>query len=378
MTPLVSQCLERGVLIPAPEAVCFEDILPERIAPQSVIYPGTVLKGASTFIGAETRVGMGGGAYIENTQIGARCSISQGVYRDSTLLDRVSIRNGAELRDNCLLEEGADLGHTVGLKQTILFPNVVLGSLINFCDAILCGGTDRKNHTEVGSCMALYNYTPQGDKFPSRFGDVPRGLLLNQPPIFIGGQTQIISPVYIGFSSVLAAGSKLTRDIHDGRLVSEHPSHPSDRELISGFTPNPDRKVASVLDFIDDLHLLKKWYEKIRVPFFAGTDSEPLMQAAISRIHTAMEERKKRLRIFAEHISQSLEFCIQNHHASQTASHQRALAMLDIPRERPDFPLEGILQALICQRSDGKSYPDAVQSLPDSLTKPFLEAYVQK
>ena len=52
--------------------------------------------------------------------------------------------------------------------------------------------------------------------------------------------------------------------------------------------------------------------------------------------------------------------------------------MLDIPRERPDFPLEGILQALICQRSDGKSYLDAVQSLPDSLTNPFLEAYVQK
>jgi UDP-N-acetylglucosamine/UDP-N-acetylgalactosamine diphosphorylase len=50
------------------------------------------------------------------------------------------------------------------LKQTILFPFVTLGSLINFCDIFMSGGSDRKNHSEVGSSYIHFNYTPNQDK----------------------------------------------------------------------------------------------------------------------------------------------------------------------------------------------------------------------
>jgi UDP-N-acetylglucosamine/UDP-N-acetylgalactosamine diphosphorylase len=39
---------------------------------------------------------------------------------------------GAQVREACILEEQASAAHCVGLKQTILFPFVTLGSLINF------------------------------------------------------------------------------------------------------------------------------------------------------------------------------------------------------------------------------------------------------
>ena len=137
---VVNELIQKGVDILAPQSVYIApEVDIDRIAPKTVIYPGTTITGETTSIGAHCKIGMGGGAHLENVQIGNGVSLMQGVYRDSTLLDGVSIRSGAELRDNCLLEEGVDIGHTVGLKQTILFPNVVLGSLINFCDALMAG-----------------------------------------------------------------------------------------------------------------------------------------------------------------------------------------------------------------------------------------------
>ena len=52
------------------------------------------------------------------------------------------------------------------------------------------------DHTEVGSSYIHFNFTPDGDKTTaSLFGDVPRGVMLNQPPIFLGGQGGTVGPV---------------------------------------------------------------------------------------------------------------------------------------------------------------------------------------
>jgi UDP-N-acetylglucosamine/UDP-N-acetylgalactosamine diphosphorylase len=83
---------------------------------------------------------------------------------------------GGHVREACLLEEQANGAHCVGLKHTILFPFVTLGSLINFCDCLMAGGTSRKDHSEVGSSYIHFNFTPEGDKTTaSLIGDVPRG-----------------------------------------------------------------------------------------------------------------------------------------------------------------------------------------------------------
>ena len=135
------------------------------------------------------------------------------------------------MREGCLLEEEAGGAHCVGLKQTILFPFVTLGSLINFCDCLMAGGTSRQDHSEVGSSYIHFNYTPDGDKTTaSLFGDVPRGVMLDQPPIFLGGQGGAVGPVRVGFGTVVTAGSVLRGDVlEDGKLVAIAPPQ---RDLI--------------------------------------------------------------------------------------------------------------------------------------------------
>lgn len=335
---MIQTLIRGGVNIPCPESVVLEDIDPEKIQSGVTLYPGTVLRGRSTSIGKNSSIGLGGGAFLEDVQTGERCTLMQGCYRNCTFLDDVIIRNGAEIREGCLLEEHAELGHTCGLKQTIFFPNVVAGSLINFCDALITGGTSRKNHSEIGSCMALYNFTPQGDKFASLFGDVEHGVFLNQDPIFIGGQTQIVSPVKVGFGSVIAAGSKLTHSIEDHILVSQnHPNvkNPFDSKEIH----RPYEKIQITLDYIKNLKMLSIWYQKIRIPLYCETDKYDLIRHAHRRILSGIEERERRLEKFIQKLPASLEILRQKLNQSeafiQEHNHDRSkLALFETQRQK--------------------------------------------
>jgi len=108
--------------------------------------------------------------------IGPGVELKGGYCRSSLFLDGAAVGSGAQVREGCILEEGARGGHCVGLKQTILFPFVTLGSLVNFCDCLMAGGTGKKDHSEVGSSYIHFNYTPEQDKAnPSLIGDVPQG-----------------------------------------------------------------------------------------------------------------------------------------------------------------------------------------------------------
>ena len=367
----------RGVVLPAPEAVSIDDDIDvNRIEAGAIIFAGSHLTGKDTFIGAQSRVGQGGGAWIENCQIGRGCTLMQGCYRDSTLLDGANARNGAEIRDNCLLEEDASLGHTVGLKQTIFMTNVVAGSLINFCDALISGGRSRKDHSEIGSCMALYNFTPQGDKFASLFGDPQRGVFLDQAPIFIGGQTQIISPVQVGFGSIIAAGTRLTHDVAEGRLVSGGAARDRDIANDPVRVNRPRQKVAATYAFIRSLDALKTWYERVRRPALAGVSAyDALLPFAIRRLEAAKNERLKRLVTFRAHIEASLQLARLT--PQDTSDHRDALDLLQTSCDniyRFDI-LDNIAHILRDALALNPSCQTAVQALPDALKRtPWCES----
>ncbi len=120
---------------------------------------------------------------LDDCRLGPKVELKGGYFKQSVFLEKANMGLGAQVREGCLLEEEANGAHCVGLKQTILLPFVTLGSLINFCDCLMAGGTSRKDHSEVGSSYIHFNYTPDGDKTTaSLFGDVPRGVMLDQPP----------------------------------------------------------------------------------------------------------------------------------------------------------------------------------------------------
>ncbi len=149
----VIELIKKGVDIPNPFSIDIGDeINLDRISSAGVkLYPGTRIYGAKTLVSQGTKLGYEAPATIVDCQIGPHVELKGGFFKSSVFLEKANVAFGAQVREGCILEEEANANHTVGLKQTILFPFVTLGSLINFCDCLMAGGTSRKNHSEVGS-----------------------------------------------------------------------------------------------------------------------------------------------------------------------------------------------------------------------------------
>jgi len=178
----IEKLLKKGVNIPNPDSVEIgSKVDTDRISGEGVvIYSGCKIFGGSTLILKNTRLGYESPVTIENCQIGTNVDLKGGFLKEAVLLDRVSIGCGSHIREGTILEEEASIAHTVGLKHTILLPFVTLGSLINFCDCFMSGGTSKKDHSEVGSSYIHFNYTPNQDKATaSLIGDVPNGVMLS-------------------------------------------------------------------------------------------------------------------------------------------------------------------------------------------------------
>ncbi|HDP24206.1 MAG TPA: UDP-N-acetylglucosamine pyrophosphorylase, partial [Deltaproteobacteria bacterium] len=224
----VGTLISRGVRILNPSTVEIDETVNlERISPEGVvIYPGCRIGGSKTLIMKGARLGGEAPVTVKDCQIGPDVELKGGFFSTSVFLNKSSMAYGAHVRDACILEEEASGAHSVGLKQTILLPFVTLGSLINFCDCLMAGGTSRKDHSEVGSSYIHFNYTPNQDKATaSLIGDVPRGVFLNQRPIFLGGQGGLVGPALIGFGTVLGAGIVFRGDVPEGgmRIMGEGP-----------------------------------------------------------------------------------------------------------------------------------------------------------
>lgn len=323
---LLHHLQKRGVVIHAPESVTIEGVQPERIEAGVEIFPGVNLRGADTLLGAGTRLGRAGGGWFENVRAGRGVDLYGGYFQDCVFLDGVTMRGQSEVRGGTLLEEECEAAHHVGYKMTIQLPWVVAGSLVNFCDALVSGGTSRKDHSEIGSTLALYNYTPWGDKFASLFGDVPNGVFCRQRRIFIGGQTQIVSPVHMGFGSVLAAGSSLRRSVAENRLVSFAAAEfdmPFDGVRYGALTP----KFELTCRYIGNLHALLTFYTLVRLPSTDNDFETALYTAAMQQITQGIGERIKRLDELAKRLPASLEAWRSSPHDSTTikriAEHQR-------------------------------------------------------
>src|SRR3989339_471847 len=210
MKNIVEMLIKKGVNIPNPATVFISDeVNIDRISGENVtIYGGCKIFGEKSLIMKNSQIGYEAPVTLENTFLGENTKLMGGFFNGAVFAGDNTFGSGAHVRKGTILEEEASAAHTVGLKQTILFPFVTLGSLINFCDCFMSGGTGRKNHSEVGSSYIHFNFTPNQDKATaSLLGDVPHGVMLNQPPIFLGGQGGLVGPCRFAFGCLSAAGS---------------------------------------------------------------------------------------------------------------------------------------------------------------------------
>ena len=290
--------LARGVKIAAPAAVEIgDDVDPGRIAADVVIHAGCKVFGAATSIGPGCVLGREAPATVEDCQLGEKVELKGGYFSGAVFLDGSAMGSGAQVRPGTILEEGAEMAHTVGLKQTIFFPFVVGGSLINFCDALMAGGKSRKVHSEIGSSFIHFNYTPHGDKATaSLIGDVPRGVMLDQDPIFLGGQGGLAGPVRIEYGTVQAAGLVSRKDVlQPNQLVVPVTPHAGMSPYETGYR-SVARVVRNCAIYLGNVAALQVWYEQVRRPLLERTPhGRACLEGALKQLASVRKERLKRL-----------------------------------------------------------------------------------
>jgi len=309
---LISALVEKGVKIPNPLSVEIgEDVNINLISSDDVtIHSGCKIFGIKTLLMQGVKLGSRSPVTIKNCQLGRNVELKGGYFEGSTFLKGSTFQDGAEVREGCLLEEKANGAHTVGLKQTILFPFVTLGSIINFCDILMAGGTSRANHSEVGSSYIHFNYTPNQDKATaSLIGDVAYGVMLNQPPIFLGGQGGIVGPSRIGYKTIIAAGVIYRGDCPQGhRLLMGKEPQKEDINFYPGLYWSVKRRVINCIEYIANIIALRQWYIVVRSKFFQGSDMEKLLyEGALEKLEIIFNERIKRFKQLASKMEKSIE-----------------------------------------------------------------------
>lgn len=370
--------MEKGVKIHNPDTVDIgEEIDLKRISGDGVvIYPGCRIYGDKTLVLPGAKLGYEGPVTVENCYIGPRVELKGGFFRKAVFLDDVVMGFGAHVREGSILEEQASVAHSVALKQTILFPFVTLGSLINFCDCLMAGGTSRKNHSEVGSSYIHFNFTPNQDKATaSLLGDVPRGVMLNQTPIFLGGQGGLVGPCRLEYGTVLAAGSICRKDeLRPDRLIQEGGARSANVPYARGLHLTLKRVLVNNIHYTASLMALRQWYAHVRSEFVCQDFTQEMLEGLKETLQMAIQERIARLLAYCRNLpvsgapqtAQANRQCEVFNNCSQLERVFLALKTWQGDEALQEVFLEAVQQGIL-QR--GKNYISVIQGVSEKQRK---------
>lgn len=289
---------ERGVILVDPrQTFVGGEVDLQRIQPGAILHPGTRILGAGSHVGAHAEIGREGPAVLVDVALADHTAFASGYAEQSVLLRGAKVGANAHLRGGTLLEEQASTAHCVGLKQTILLAFVTLGSLINFCDCLMAGGTSRDDHSEVGSGFIHFNFTPWGERgdkaTASLIGDVERGVFLREHRIFLGGLGGLVGPVGIGYGAVTAAGQVLRREVDDDSFALRVPK-PVERPVQHGWTDRLQPRLRKNIAYIAQLFALREWYRQVRLARLGlGDPRRVVVEAGLAVIESGIAERRR-------------------------------------------------------------------------------------
>jgi UDP-N-acetylglucosamine/UDP-N-acetylgalactosamine diphosphorylase len=342
----------------------------EKIASDAVIHPGCRISGADTSIGPGCILGAEAPATVEGCQLGRGVELKGGYFSGATFLDGATLGSGAHVRAGTILEEAAGGAHSVGFKQTVLMPFVTAGSLINFCDVLMAGGTSRKNHSEIGSSYVHFNFTPHQDKATaSLVGDVPNGVFLDNKPIFLGGQGGLVGPTRIAYGTVIAAGGICRQDIAEqGRLLVPPSPDPGTRPYEAGVYRGVGRIVSNNLAYIGNILALREWYRSVRCHFLRDRFDLAVIDGGVGNLERILSERISRLGDLAERMKHSIRRLEETgSSAEQVQVQQKFLAAWKgigaaLAAEKPQQDTEAMTRFLEALPSS-KNYIETIQSL---------------
>jgi bifunctional UDP-N-acetylglucosamine pyrophosphorylase / glucosamine-1-phosphate N-acetyltransferase len=185
------QHMRNGVTIIDPQNTYIDsDII---IGRDTVIYPGTVLKG-STSIGEDCLIGPN--TEIDSCQIGDETVIKQSVAHHSSIGSQVNIGPFAHIRPESSISDDVKIGNFVELKKTSFGKGSKASHLSYIGDAEV--GED----VNLGCGSITVNY--DGKR---------KHLTKIEDGVFVGCNSNLVAPVTIGKGAYIAAGSTITEDV---------------------------------------------------------------------------------------------------------------------------------------------------------------------
>jgi UDP-N-acetylglucosamine/UDP-N-acetylgalactosamine diphosphorylase len=172
----------------------------------------------------------------------------------------------------------------------------------------MTGGTSRKNHSEVGSAYIHFNFTPNQDKAtPSLMGNVPQGVMLDQQPIFLGGQGGLVGPCRLAFGTVIAAGAIYRKDeLRPDRMLIQGAGKGGNLPFVPGVYRGLKRIVLNNIIYIGNIVALNQWYRHVRSQFISDEFSPHLLKALVEKSQMVIDERIHRLEDLANKMPESM------------------------------------------------------------------------
>jgi len=195
---IAGQHMANGVTILDPQATYIEADV--RIGADTVVYPGTSLRGA-TEIGSGCTIDMH--CMIQDSKIGNRVHIKPScVIEKSSIADAATVGPFAHLRPEAVLEEGVHVGNFVEVKKSRIGRGSKANHLTYIGDATIGAGVN------VGAGTITCNYDGKR-KHPTVIGD----------NVFIGSNTALVAPVTICKNALIGAGSTITKNVPENALA---------------------------------------------------------------------------------------------------------------------------------------------------------------
>ncbi|MDO4540606.1 MAG: bifunctional UDP-N-acetylglucosamine diphosphorylase/glucosamine-1-phosphate N-acetyltransferase GlmU [Syntrophomonadaceae bacterium] len=188
-----------GVTLMDPDTVYID--VGVNIGPDTVIYPQTMLQGA-TVIGSGCEIGPN--TRIADSVLGDRVTVEQSRISQAKVGDDCNIGPFAYLRPETVLNSGVTVGDFVEIKKSIIGEHSKIPHLSYVGDAVI--GKD----VNVGAGTITCNYD-----------GVNKHRTVLEDGAFIGSNTNLVAPVTIGCNAFTGAGSTITKDVPANALAVE-------------------------------------------------------------------------------------------------------------------------------------------------------------
>ena len=145
---------------------------------------------------------IGPNTYIENSQVGLHCEISNSTVYDSQIMDHIKIGPYSHIRPNSKISSYSKIGNFVEIKNSQLEEESKVNHLSYIGDSII------GSCTNIGAGTITANFDGQ-KKHQTKIGKNSR----------IGANTVFVAPISLGESVTTGAGSVITKDSKDNSLA---------------------------------------------------------------------------------------------------------------------------------------------------------------